>query len=67
MSDSKQVQNSQQLEVDINELKRQRIEKLEQQCANGKNPFENVSYPVDAYANEIKIKFAEYCNKNGHR
>jgi len=48
---------------DISELKKVRVEKLEELTAKGKNPFEIVRFDKNASAKEIFEKYSEYEGK----
>ncbi|MCQ2398902.1 MAG: OB-fold nucleic acid binding domain-containing protein, partial [Clostridia bacterium] len=50
-------------EQDLNEILRVRRAKLEQLQQAGKNPFEKVKYPRDAYSEDIKADYDNYENK----
>lgn len=50
---------NQEQNIDINELIKQRRDKLTQLVANNKNPFEQVKYDRDSNAKAIKEKFSE--------
>jgi len=55
---------AQEVEVDINEVRRVRIEKLNDLVANGKNPFELVSYNRTATAGAIVADFEGFEGKD---
>ncbi|MDE6303004.1 MAG: lysine--tRNA ligase, partial [Clostridia bacterium] len=51
-------------EVDANEVRKVRIEKLNELSANGQNPFELTSYDRTATAGEIVANYAEFEGKS---
>ena len=55
--------NLQTQEIDINELVKQRREKLATLIENKQNPFEKVKFEKDSYANIIKSEFDIYNGK----
>ncbi len=59
MSESENIKQApqQEVEIDVNEVKRVRIEKLNDLAQRGKNPFEIVSYNRTATAGEILANF----------
>lgn len=61
MSESNQEMQNQTDELeDMSAFLRVRREKLAELKANGKDPFEITSYPVDSYAKDINEQFDEY-------
>lgn len=56
-------QNDSQVEVPVGELKRVRLEKLNDLCANGKNPYAVTVYDVTDYALPITDEFEAYEGK----
>ena len=51
------------MEENISEILKVRQDKLAQLVENGKNPFEIVKFPKDAYAQTIKDNFENYDQK----
>ncbi len=58
-----QVNQEAQEEEQLIEQAKIRREKLQKLIAEGKNPYEQVKYPVDAHSEEIKANFEKYEGK----
>ncbi|MBE5736894.1 MAG: lysine--tRNA ligase [Clostridiales bacterium] len=56
-------QNTQAVELDLNEILQVRRDKLKALKEAGKDPFEKVRYDRDAYSQDIKDNYAEYEGK----
>ncbi|MCQ2409073.1 MAG: lysine--tRNA ligase [Clostridia bacterium] len=65
MADNNQnnMNNQQEQEVDINAVRKVRIDKLNELVANGQNPFEIVSFPRTATAGAVQADFEKYEGK----
>jgi len=63
MADEIQSNNVQEVEVDINEVRKVRIEKFNDLVSRGKNPFEITRFDRTAYAYDILENFEKYENQ----
>ena len=63
MSENQNNTNTPTQEQDIHHLLKIRREKLAALCEAGKNPYEEVRYPVDTYSTEILSDFDAYDGK----